>query len=149
LATAGDTHLGGEDFDNRVIEYFVKQYKKKTGTDVSTNLRALGKLKREVEKAKRTLSSQQSTRLEIESFEDGNDFSETLTRAKFEELNLDLFRKTMKPVEQVIKDANVKKEEIDEVCIVWLTNQWSVFLTLEQGRTCRRFHAYTQGSATP
>jgi hypothetical protein len=115
LATAGDTHLGGEDFDNRVIEYFVKQYKKKTGTDVSTNLRALGKLKREVEKAKRTLSSQQSTRLEIESFEDGNDLSETLTRAKFEELNLDLFRKTMKPVEQVLKDANVKKEEIDEV----------------------------------
>ena len=118
LATAGDTHLGGEDFDNRVIEYFVKQYKKKTGTDVSSNLRALGKLKREVEKAKRTLSSQQSTRLEIESFEDGNDFSETLTRAKFEELNLDLFRKTMKPVEQVIKDAGVKKEEIDEVRIL-------------------------------
>jgi len=115
LATAGDTHLGGEDFDNRVIEYFVKQYKKKTGTDVSTNLRALGKLKREVEKAKRTLSSQQSTRLEIESFEDGNDFSETLTRAKFEELNLDLFRKTMKPVEQVLKDAGVKKDEVDEV----------------------------------
>ena len=115
LATAGDTHLGGEDFDNRVIEYFVKQYKKKTGTDVSTNLRALGKLKREVEKAKRTLSSQQSTRLEIESFEDGNDLSETLTRAKFEELNLDLFRKTMKPVEQVLKDAGVKKEEVDEI----------------------------------
>ena len=120
LATAGDTHLGGEDFDNRVIEYFVKQYQKKTGTDVSTNLRALGKLKREVEKAKRTLSSQQSTRLEIESFEDGKDFSETLTRAKFEELNLDLFRKTMKPVEQVLKDAGVKKEEIDEVRVFYL-----------------------------
>jgi len=118
LATAGDTHLGGEDFDNRVIDYFVKQYKKKTGTDVSSNLRSLGKLKREVEKAKRTLSSQQSTRLEIESFEDGNDLSETLTRAKFEELNLDLFRKTMKPVEQVLKDAGVKKEEIDEVVLV-------------------------------
>jgi heat shock protein 5 len=115
LATAGDTHLGGEDFDNRVIEYLVKSYKKKTGTDVSKNLRALGKLKREVEKAKRTLSSQQSTRIEIESFEDGNDFSETLTRAKFEELNMDLFRKTMKPVEQVLKDANVKKEDINEV----------------------------------
>jgi heat shock protein 5 len=129
LATAGDTHLGGEDFDNRVIEYFVKQYKKKTGTDVSTNLRALGKLKREVEKAKRTLSSQQSTRIEIESFEDGNDFSETLTRAKFEELNFDLFRKTMKPVEQVLKDAGVKKEEVDEVRML----SWSLvtrFLTL-------------------
>jgi len=118
LATAGDTHLGGEDFDNRVIDYFVKVYKKKTGTDVTSNLRAMGKLKREVEKAKRTLSSQQSTRIEIESFEDGNDFSETLTRAKFEELNMDLFRKTMKPVEQVLKDANVKKEDVDEVVLV-------------------------------
>ncbi|GJE99368.1 heat shock protein 70 [Phanerochaete sordida] len=118
LATAGDTHLGGEDFDNRVMDYFIKQYKKKTGTDVSKNLRALGKLKREVEKAKRTLSSQQSTRLEIESFENGNDFSETLTRAKFEELNMDLFRKTMKPVEQVLKDANLKKENIDEIVLV-------------------------------
>ena len=118
LATAGDTHLGGEDFDNRVIDYLVKQYKKKTGTDVNSNLRALGKLKREAEKAKRTLSSQQSTRIEIEAFEGGNDFSETLTRAKFEELNMDLFRKTMKPVEQVLKDANLKKEDIDEIVLV-------------------------------
>jgi heat shock protein 5 len=75
----------------------------------------LGKLKCEVEKAKHTLSSQQSMCLEIESFEDRNNFSETLTRAKFEELNLDLFHKTMKPVEQVLKDAGVKKGEIDEV----------------------------------
>ncbi|KAI0088585.1 Hsp70 protein-domain-containing protein [Irpex rosettiformis] len=118
LAAAGDTHLGGEDFDNRVMEYFINQYKKKTGTDVSKNLRALGKLKREVEKAKRTLSNQQSTRLEIESFENGNDFSETLTRAKFEELNMDLFRKTMKLVEQVLKDANLKKEDINKIVLV-------------------------------
>ncbi|KIM27079.1 hypothetical protein M408DRAFT_330220 [Serendipita vermifera MAFF 305830] len=118
LATAGDTHLGGEDFDNRIIDHFVKLYKKKTGTDPSTNLRAMGKLKREVEKAKRTLSSQQSTRLEIESFEGGNDFSETLTRAKFEEINMDLFRKTMKPVEQVLKDAGIKKEDINDIVLV-------------------------------
>lgn len=117
LATAGDTHLGGEDFDNRIIDHYVKLYKEKTGKDVSTNIRAMGKLKREVEKAKRTLSSQASTRLEIESFENGNDFSETLTRAKFEELNVDLFRKTMKPVERVLKDANMKKDNIDEVYI--------------------------------
>ena len=116
LAAAGNTHFGGEDFDNRIIDYYIKSYKKKTGTDVSKNLRALGKLKREVEKAKRTLSSQQSTRIEIESFEDGNDFSEALTRAKFEELNMDLFKKTIKPVEQVLKDANVKKVDINEVC---------------------------------
>ncbi|OWZ27008.1 glucose-regulated protein [Cryptococcus neoformans C23] len=118
LATAGDTHLGGEDFDNRVIDYLVKQYKKKTDVDVSKNNRAMGKLKREVEKAKRTLSSQMSTKIEIEAFEGGNDFSETLTRAKFEELNMDLFRKTMKPVEQVLKDAGVKKDEIDDVVLV-------------------------------
>jgi len=78
----------------------------------------MGKLKREVEKAKRTLSSQMSTKIEIEAFEGGNDFSETLTRAKFEELNIDLFRKTMKPVEQVLKDAGVKKEDIDEIVLV-------------------------------
>ncbi|KAI0702928.1 heat shock protein 70 [Cerioporus squamosus] len=118
LATAGDTHLGGEDFDNRVMDYLVKRYKSRTGTDVFSNLRAMGKLKREVEKAKRTLSSLQSTRIDIESFERGNDFSETLTRAKFEELNMDLFRKTMKPVEQVLKDANVRKEDIDDIVLV-------------------------------
>ncbi|QRV76995.1 heat shock protein HSP70 family protein [Ceratobasidium sp. AG-Ba] len=118
LATAGDTHLGGEDFDNRVIEHFVREYKKKTGTDVSKNQRAMSKLKKEVEKAKRTLSSQMSTKLEIESFKNGNDFSETLTRAKFEELNMDLFRKTMKPVEQVLKDSGVKKEDVSDIILV-------------------------------
>ncbi|KAI0261424.1 heat shock protein 70 family [Gloeopeniophorella convolvens] len=104
LATASDTHLEG--FDNRIIEYFVKLYKE-AGAD----------LKREVGKAKRTLSSQQSTRLEMESFENGNDFSETLTHAEFEGLNLDLYCKMMKPVEQVLKDAGVKKEDVDEVVL--------------------------------
>lgn len=118
MATSGDTHLGGEDFDNRVIEYLVKRYNKETGVDVSQNQRAMGKLKKAVEHAKRTLSTQQSTKIEIESFENGNDFSDTLTRAKFEQLNADLFRKTMKPVEQVLKDANVKKDEIDEIVLV-------------------------------
>jgi heat shock protein 5 len=75
----------------------------------------MGKLKRAVEQAKRTLSSQQSARIEIEGFEGGNDLSETLTRAKFEELNIDLFRKTMRPVEQALKDAKLKKEDVDEV----------------------------------
>ncbi|KAK0463575.1 heat shock protein 70 [Desarmillaria tabescens] len=118
LATAGDTHLGGEDFDNRVIDHLVKKYKQKTGTDVSTNQKTTGKLKKEVENAKRTLSTQQSTRIEIESFENGNDFSETLTRAKLEELNMSLFRKTMKPVEQVLKDADISKDDIDEIVLV-------------------------------
>jgi len=116
-STAGDTHLGGEDFDNRIIEYIVKQYKRKTGTDVSTNLRALGKLKRDVERRSVPFPPN-SLRASIESFEDGNDLSETLTHAKYEELDLDLFRKTMKPVEQVLKDAGVKKEEVDEVRMI-------------------------------
>ena len=118
LATAGDTHLGGEDFDHRVMEYFVKQYNKKNNTDVKKDLKAMGKLKREVEKAKRTLSSQMSTRIEIEAFHNGEDFSETLTRAKFEELNVDLFKKTLKPVEQVLKDAKIKKSEVDDIVLV-------------------------------
>ena len=118
LSTAGDTHLGGEDFDHRVMDYFVKLYNKKSGSDVAKDLKAMGKLKREVEKAKRTLSSQMSTRIEIEAFHNGEDFSETLTRAKFEELNMDLFKKTLKPVEQVLKDAKVKKSEVDDIVLV-------------------------------
>jgi len=119
LATAGDTHLGGEDFDARVIDHFVKVWKKKNdGEDITKDLKTMGKLKREVENAKRALSSQMSVRIEIESFFKGKDFSETLTRAKFEELNNDLFRKTLKPVEQVIKDAGFTKEKVDEIVLV-------------------------------
>lgn len=118
LATAGDTHLGGEDFDQRIIDYFVKLYNKKNDVDIRKDLKTMGKLKREVERAKRTLSSQMSTRIEIEAFHQGNDFSETLTRAKFEELNMDLFKKTLKPVEQVLKDAKVKKSDIDDIVLI-------------------------------
>lgn len=117
-ATAGDTHLGGEDFDQRVMNHFVKLWNKKEDTDVTKDAKAMGKLKREVEKAKRTLSSAMSTRIEIESFHKGKDFSESLTRAKFEELNNDLFKKTLKPVEQVLKDAKAKKTEIDDIVLV-------------------------------
>ncbi|KAH8816130.1 heat shock protein 70 family [Xylogone sp. PMI_703] len=118
LSTAGDTHLGGEDFDQRIINYFAKKYNKENNVDITTDLKTMGKLKREAEKAKRTLSSQKTTRIEIEAFHDGNDFSETLTRAKFEELNMDLFKKTLKPVEQVLKDAKVKKNEVDDIVLV-------------------------------
>jgi heat shock protein 5 len=118
LATAGDTHLGGEDFDHRVMDHFVKLYNKKNDVDIKKDLKTMGKLKREVEKAKRTLSSQMSTRIEIEAFHEGNDFSETLTRAKFEELNMDLFKRTLKPVEQVLKDAKVKKADISDIVLV-------------------------------
>ncbi|EGP92295.1 immunoglobulin heavy chain-binding protein, KAR2 [Zymoseptoria tritici IPO323] len=117
-STAGDTHLGGEDFDQRVVDYFVKSYNKKHSTDITKNAKTMGKLKREVEKAKRSLSSQMSTKIEIEAFHEGADFSETLTRAKFEELNNDLFKKTLKPVEQVLKDAKIKKSDIDDIVLV-------------------------------
>lgn len=118
LSTNGDTHLGGEDFDFRVVRHFTKIFKKKHGIDVSDNAKAIGKLKREVEKAKRTLSSQMSTRIEIDSFVDGIDFSEPLSRAKFEEINLELFKRTLTPVENVLKDAGVKKSEIDDIVLV-------------------------------
>uniref|UniRef100_A0A1I8ISC1 Ski_Sno domain-containing protein n=1 Tax=Macrostomum lignano TaxID=282301 RepID=A0A1I8ISC1_9PLAT len=118
LATNGDTHLGGEDFDQRIMEYFIKLYKKKTGKDLRKDHRAVQKLRREVEKAKRALSSAHSTRLEIESLYNGEDFSETLTRARFEELNMDLFRSTLKPVQKVLEDADLKKEDIAEIVLV-------------------------------
>jgi heat shock protein 5 len=120
LATAGDTYLGGEDFDNRIINHFTSQYRTMTGADVTTNPRAMSKLKRESERAKRALSNQLSVTLEIESFFLGRDFSETLTRAKFEQLNIDLFRKTLEPVRRVLKEAGLRKGDVDEVSVVFL-----------------------------
>ncbi|XP_039899170.1 endoplasmic reticulum chaperone BiP-like [Simochromis diagramma] len=118
IATNGDTHLGGEDFDQRVMEHFMELYKKKTGKDVRKDNRAVQKLRREVEKAKRALSARHQTHIEIEYFFKGQDFSETLTRAKFEELNMDLFRSTLEPVRKVLEDAELKKSDIHEIVLV-------------------------------
>jgi len=118
LATNGDTHLGGEDFDQRLMQHFIKIVKKKSGVDLSDNQRALAKLRREVEKAKRSLSTVHQVKVEIESLTDGEDFSETLTRAKFEELNNDLFRKTLTPLANVLKDSGLKKTDIHEIVLV-------------------------------
>merc|ERR1712107_955880 len=118
LATSGDTHLGVEDFDQRVMDHFIKLIKKKMGKDIRSDNRAVQKLRREVEKAKRALSSTHQTRLETESLVDGQDFSETLTRAKFEELNLDLFKKTLKEVKKVLDDAELTKKDIDDIILV-------------------------------
>lgn len=118
LSTNGDTHLGGEDFDQRVMDYLMKLFKRKYSKDLSKDKRALGKLRREAEKAKRALSSQNQVRIEIESLFEGQDLSETLTRARFEELNSDLFRKTLKPVEKVLKDAGMSKSDVHEVVLV-------------------------------
>merc|ERR1712003_7820 len=118
VATNGDTHLGGQDFDERVMNHFIKVFKRKNKIDIRNNDRAIAKLRREVEKAKRALSSTTQVRIEIENFADGKDFSETLTRARFEELNNDLFRKTLKPVQVVMKDSGLKKSEIHEIVLV-------------------------------
>lgn len=118
LATAGDTHLGGEDFDQRVIAYLAKLYEKKYNKDFRSDKRAVQKMRREVEKAKRALSSAHQARIEIESFYDNMDYSETLTRAKFEELNNDLFKSTLDPVKKVLKDADLQKSDIEEIVMV-------------------------------
>jgi len=118
LATNGDTHLGGEDFDQRVMKFFLKKFEKDTGKDATKDKRAVQKLRREVERVKRSLSSQHQARLEIESFFDGMDFSDTLTRARFEELNLDLFKKTLAPLTKVLEDSNLKKSDVDEIVLV-------------------------------
>lgn len=118
IATNGNTHLGGEDFDHRIIDYFVKSFKRKHKLDIKKNIRSLAKLRSEVEKAKRALSSTHQVKIEIESFMDGINFSEILTRARFEELNNELFRKTLKPVATVLKDAKMKKTDVDEVVLV-------------------------------
>ncbi|CAN1324923.1 Luminal-binding protein [Linum perenne] len=118
LATGGDTHLGGGDFDQRVMDYFINLIKRKYQVDISGEKKAMGKLRRECERAKRVLSSQTQVRVEIDSLIQGIDFSEPLTRAKFEELNLDLFKKTMEVVKETLVDAKIEKSEIDEIVLV-------------------------------
>jgi len=118
IATNGDTHLGGEDFDRRVMDYMLKLFKKKAGKDASKDKKAIQKLRREVERAKRALSNTHQQRIEIEGFFDGADLSETITRAKFEELCMDLFKKTLGPVEKVLDDASLKKNQVDELVLV-------------------------------
>merc|ERR1719491_2216013 len=118
VATNGDTHLGGQDFDQRVMQHFIKIFNKKHNKDMTKDMRSMQKLRREVEKTKRALSSTHQARIEIEALFDGIDFSETLTRARFEEINNDLFKNTLGPVKQVLEDSGLKKNQIDEVVLV-------------------------------
>ena len=118
VSTNGDTHLGGEDFDHRILDYLLKKIKKQHGKDLKNNKSVIQKLKTEIEKAKRHLSSSLQATLEIDELEQGFDFKDTLSRAKFEELNMDLFKKTMAPVEKVMEDSGFKKSEIAEVVLV-------------------------------
>jgi len=118
IATNGDTHLGGEDFDNRLMKYFLDVLKKKHKKDISKDQKAIARLKKACEIAKRQLSSQHEARVEVDNIADGIDFSEKITRAKFEELNMDLFKGTLEPVKAVLNDAKLKKGDIDEIVLV-------------------------------
>ncbi|XP_074267706.1 heat shock cognate 70 kDa protein 2-like [Silene latifolia] len=117
-ATAGDTHLGGEDFDNRMVNHIAKEFKKKKKKDISGDPRALRKLRTACERAKRNLSSTAKTTIDIDSLYKGIDFYTTITRADFEELNMDLFRKCIEPIEKCLRDAKMEKRDVHDVVLV-------------------------------
>merc|ERR1719181_455795 len=117
-ATAGDTHLGGEDFDNRMVNHFVQEFKRKNKKDITNNPRSMRRLRTACERAKRTLSSSTQTSIEIDSLFEGIDFFSSITRARFEELNMDLFRGTMEPVEKVLRDSKMSKNQVHDVVLV-------------------------------
>ena len=117
-ATAGNTHLGGEDFDNNMVKHFVTEFKRKHKQDPSENKRSIRRLRTACEKAKRTLSSSAQASIEIDSFYEGIDFFTSISRARFEELNGDLFRAAMDPVSQVLKDAKMSKGDVHEIVLV-------------------------------
>lgn len=117
-ATAGNTHLGGEDIDNRLVSHFIEEFKRKFKKDMSDNPRSVRRLRTCCERAKRTLSSATQASIEIDALFDGNDFYSNITRARFEELNADIFRDTIIPIEKVIKDSKIDKKSVHEVVLV-------------------------------
>lgn len=117
-ATAGDTHLGGQDFDTNLLDHFKKEFQRKTKKDLSGDARALRRLRTACERAKRTLSNGTQTTIEIDSLFDGEDFNAQITRARFEDLNAKAFNGTLEPVQQVLKDANIEKSKVDEIVLV-------------------------------
>ncbi|XP_011638214.1 heat shock 70 kDa protein cognate 4 [Pogonomyrmex barbatus] len=117
-STAGDTHLGGEDFDNRMVNHFVQEFKRKYKKDLSINKRALRRLRTACERAKRTLSSSTQASIEIDSLFEGIDFYTSITRARFEELCADLFRSTLEPVEKALRDAKMDKAHVHSIVLV-------------------------------
>ncbi|RZC36619.1 HSP70, MreB Mbl, and/or Hydantoinase A domain containing protein, partial [Asbolus verrucosus] len=117
-STAGDTHLGGEDIDFRMVEYLAEEFKKKNKIDISSNKRALRRLQTACERAKRTLSSATQASIEIDSLANGRDMYTSISRAKFEELNSDIFRRTLEPVEKALRDAKIGKDKINDVVLV-------------------------------
>ena len=117
-STSGDTHLGGEDFDNRMVNHFIQEFKRKHKKDMKDSKRAVRRLRTACERAKRTLSSSTQASIEIDSLFEGIDFYTSITRARFEELNADLFRGTLDPVEKSLRDAKFDKATIHEIVLV-------------------------------
>ena len=117
-ATAGDTHLGGQDFDTNLLDHFKKEFQRKTKKDLSNDARALRRLRTACERAKRTLSNGTQTTVEIDSLFEGEDFNAQITRARFEDLNAKVFASTMDPIAQVLKDAKIEKNKVDEIVLV-------------------------------
>lgn len=117
-ATSGDTHLGGEDFDNKLVEFCQGQFMKMSGIDIRQDKRAMRRLRTACEKAKRMLSNTNSTTIDVDALKNGEDFSYTITRAKFEEMCLSYFRKCLDPVEQVLKDSKTSKNQVHEIVLV-------------------------------
>jgi heat shock protein 1/8 len=117
-ATAGDTHLGGEDFDNRMVDYFLQDFKRRFRKDMSNNQRSLRRLRTACERAKRTLSSSTQAHIELDSLFDGIDYNSTITRARFEDLCMDYFKKCMEPCEKVLRDSGISKSQVNEVVLV-------------------------------
>ena len=117
-ATSGNSHLGGEDFDNRIVDYIIDDIKKRFKKDIKDNMKAVRRLKTASERAKRSLSSSSSISIEIDALIDGIDYTTIFSRAKFEDICMDLFKKTIEPVEQVLKDSKLSKTQIDEIVLV-------------------------------
>jgi len=117
-ATAGDTHLGGEDFDNRLVDHFMSEFKRKYKKDMSSNERAKRRLRTACERAKRTLSASTQAYIEIDGLFEGIDFSSNITRARFEDLNMDYFKAVLEPVEKVLRDSKMSKGSVNEIVLV-------------------------------
>jgi len=117
-ATAGDTHLGGEDFDNILVKYFIDEFRRKNNKDITDNKKSLRRLRTSCERAKRTLSSSNTASIEIDSLYDGIDFFTSITRAKFESLCITLFQKCIDPVTKVLRDSSISKNQVDDIVLV-------------------------------
>ena len=129
-STAGDTHLGGEDFDNNMVMFLCEEFKRKHKHDISKSKKAVSKLKKTCERAKRSLSSSSQAHIEIDSLYEGIDFNTTITRAKFEQINSGLFTKCLDCVEKVLRDSKISKSNIDEIVLVGGTTRIPKMQTL-------------------